>query len=101
MTALPEVLVEFWASIPTIKYSQLSSLLLLKSRHSKEAGFTLIEVLVVIIIIGILAAIAWPAFLTQAPKAKQAKAGMALGSINRAQQAYQVENSPFANSLAN
>jgi prepilin-type N-terminal cleavage/methylation domain-containing protein len=66
---------------------------LLKNRDEK--GFTLIELLVVIIIIGILAAIALPSFLNQANKAKQSEAKTYVGSVNRAQQAYYVENAKF------
>jgi type IV pilus assembly protein PilA len=64
-----------------------------------EAGFTLIEVLVVIIIIGILAAIALPAFLNQASRASQASAQAYLGAINRAQQAYRLDSPTFANTI--
>ena len=60
-----------------------------------SAGFTLIELLVVIIIIGILSAIALPAFLNQANKAKQSEAKTNVGSMNRAQQAYILENDDF------
>jgi type IV pilus assembly protein PilA len=66
------------------------------ANKKKEGGFTLIELLVVIIIIGILAAIALPSFLNQANKAKQSEAKTYLGSVNRAQQAYYLENGDFA-----
>ncbi|MGB3791034.1 MAG: type IV pilin-like G/H family protein, partial [Phormidesmis sp.] len=64
-----------------------------------NGGFTLIELLVVIIIIGILSAIALPSFLNQANKAKQSEAKTYIGSMNRAQQAYYLENSRFINSI--
>lgn len=65
----------------------------------QEEGFTLIELLVVIIIIGILSAIALPAFLNQANRARQSEATTYIGSINRGQQAYRLENRTFANSI--
>lgn len=64
-------------------------------RKENEEGFTLIELLVVIIIIGILSAIALPAFLNQANKARSSEAKTTVGSINRAQQAYILENPTF------
>ncbi|MEH2438991.1 type IV pilin-like G/H family protein [Nostoc sp.] len=66
------------------------------NKKKNEEGFTLIELLVVIIIIGILSAIALPSFLNQANKAKQSEAKTYTGSMNRAQQAFYLEQNKFA-----
>ncbi|MEO1389766.1 MAG: type IV pilin-like G/H family protein [Cyanobacteria bacterium J06634_6] len=77
--------------------SQLKAKLLQHFAGKKaNGGFTLIELLVVIIIIGILSAIALPSFLNQANKAKQSEAKTYVGSLNRAQQAYYMENGSMA-----
>jgi type IV pilus assembly protein PilA len=69
-------------------------------KKKENEGFTLIELLVVIIIIGILSAIALPSFLNQAAKAKQSEAKTYVGSVNRAQQSYRIENPSFAANIA-
>ncbi|MDZ7952162.1 type IV pilin-like G/H family protein [Nostoc sp. DedQUE09] len=66
------------------------------NKKNENEGFTLIELLVVIIIIGILSAIALPSFLNQANKAKQSEAKTYTGSMNRAQQAFYLEQNAFA-----
>jgi type IV pilus assembly protein PilA len=61
----------------------------------QTSGFTLLELIVVILIMGILTAIAIPSFANQAKRAKEAEARSTVGSINRAQQLYFAENSQF------
>lgn len=72
---------------------------LLRKKKNQNTGFTLIELLVVIIIIGILSAIALPSFLNQTAKARGAEAKTNVGSMNRAQQAYFLEQQTFTTDI--
>jgi type IV pilus assembly protein PilA len=71
----------------------------LNNKKNSEKGFTLVELLVVIIIIGILAAIALPNFLNQASKAKQSEAKQNVALVNKTQNSFRAENSNFAASF--
>jgi type IV pilus assembly protein PilE len=60
-------------------------------------GFTLIELIVVVIIIAILASFAVPQYITSIERAKKAKAENALGIIAQAEKMYRAENDTYVN----
>jgi type IV pilus assembly protein PilA len=61
-------------------------------RLSSERGFSLIELLIAILIIGILAAIALPAFLNQTKKADGSATKTQVGTLQTTMQAYANEH---------
>lgn len=81
-----------------MKTGQEAWLLHVTKRQQNE-GFTLLEITIVVVIVGILTAIALPSFLNQTSKAKQVEAKMYLGTLNRAQQGYILEHAQFATTV--
>jgi type IV pilus assembly protein PilA len=65
----------------------------------ENSGFTLIEVLVVALILGLLSVVAIPNFIGQIGKAKESEIKGIIGAIGRAQQAYHFEKHTFATSI--
>ncbi|MBS0169391.1 MAG: type II secretion system protein [Nitrospira sp.] len=64
---------------------------------SKQTGFTLIELMVVVVIVGILAALAIPNFLRYRAKAMQAEARSNLAGIFVAETSFFTERKEFGN----
>jgi type IV pilus assembly protein PilA len=67
---------------------------MIRALHTKK-GFTLIELMIVVAIIGILAAIAIPNFLRFQAKSKQSEAKTNLGSIGTTAESYRVEKDTY------
>ncbi len=64
----------------------------LRVRAQSESGFTLVELLVVMLILGLLAAIAIPAFINQRTKAQDAEAKSTAKTAQTALETYATDN---------
>jgi type IV pilus assembly protein PilE len=63
-------------------------------------GFTLIELMVVVVIAGILAAVAYPAYTAHIQRGRRADAMKILTAVSQAQERYRGNRNAFASSLA-
>ncbi len=67
-------------------------------RH--ENGLTLIELLIVVVIVGILAAVAIPVYTGYTQRARRADAKTALEQLRAAQEVFRAENGAYMNNFA-
>lgn len=67
---------------------------------ARHAGFTLIELMVVVAIIGIIAAIAFPSYTKYVRRAQRVDATAALLRIQAQQEKYYLQNNTYADDLA-
>lgn len=68
--------------------------------HRNQKGFTLIELMIVVVIIGILAALAIPRFMTASTKSKQSEAKQILKQVYVMERAYFQEYGSYSSNLA-
>ncbi len=66
----------------------------------KEKGFTLTEVLIVVVIIGVMAMLVLPRFMRQDERGIVAEAVGMLSAIRQAEASYNLENSAYTATLA-
>ena len=66
-----------------------------RMQRDKERGFTLIELMIVVAILGILAAIAIPNFMRFQAKSRQSEAKTNLGAIGTTAESYRAENDSY------
>lgn len=67
----------------------------------QQPGFTLIELMIVVAIVGILAAIAYPAYQDSVRKGRRAEAITALYQLQMAQEKWRANNTSYTTTLSN
>lgn len=78
---------------------------ILTSRHnspfaSKPNGFTLIELMITVAIIGILASVAYPSYQDQVRKSRRSDAVQGLAQLQQGQERYRANNVSYGSTLA-
>ncbi len=66
----------------------------------KERGFTLVELMIVVAIIGILSAVAYPSYMEHVRTGNRAAAQAFMMEVAQRQQSYLINNRAYADSLA-
>ena len=66
----------------------------------KDNGFTLIELMIVVAIVGVLSAIAFPSYDSYMKKGRRADAKVGLSKISDRQERFYLQNNTYTNSFA-
>lgn len=69
-------------------------------RSRDRRGFSLIELMIAIVVIGLLAAVAFPSFMDSIRKGRRSEAFTALAAIQQAQERWRANNSSYASNLS-
>ncbi len=64
----------------------------------RSAGFTLIELMIVVAVIGILSAIAYPSFIQQVQTSRRAEATAEIGQVQLAMERWRADRASYAGS---
>ena len=67
----------------------------MKNLLKNKSGFTMVELMIVVIIVGILAAVAIPLYTTNVKRAIRTEAEATLGAIRSAERIYKSENNTY------
>lgn len=65
-------------------------------RPNTSHGFTLIEMMVVVAIVGILASVAYPSYMNQVRKSRRSDAVVAMSGVQQAQERWRANNATYA-----
>jgi type IV pilus assembly protein PilE len=64
-------------------------------------GFTLIELMITLVVVGILTALVYPSFLDSIRKGRRSDAYAAINAIQQAQERFRANNASFSSSITN
>jgi type IV pilus assembly protein PilE len=70
-------------------------------RRTRQAGFTLVELMIAVVVVAVLASIALPSFMDSIRKSRRSDAFAALSAVQQAQERWRGNNASYASALAN